>query len=78
MRKHVNLKLEWMNEKFTHAMWIVFIMLLKWHKLYLLSCHYISFLLKKKLLVVLTIVNNVLDNICTVQDIYVFHSTEAF
>ena len=54
-------------------MWIVFIMLLKWHKLYLLSCHYISFLLKKK-----KIVSNVLGNICTVQDIYVFHSTQDF
>ena len=39
---------------------------------------YKFFIKKKKLLVVLTIVNNVLDNICTVQDIYVFHSTEAF
>ena len=73
MKKHVNLKLEWINEKFARAMWIVFIMLLKWHKLYLLSCHYISFLLKKK-----KIVSNVLGNICTVQDIYVFHSTQDF
>ena len=36
-----------------------------------------KFFIKKKLLVVLTIVNNVLDNICTVQDIYMFHSTKA-
>ena len=46
--------------------------------IFIIMSLYKFFIKKKKLLVVLTIVSNVLNNICMVQDIYVFHSTQDF